>query len=146
MMHNMWETFKHLSAAEAKEALDVAEGPLRVLGESRGVIFPQEVNAAIAKSKILGAVVELPEIPPEFEMRRWNMQSTMDLSHEVVQQLHADRIAAAAQAEQERDVAAADKAEELRKDKLRFDECLASSVHDDATYKIAYMCKCGGYI
>jgi hypothetical protein len=99
MMHNMWETFQHLSAAEAKDALDIAEGPLRVVGESRGVIFPLEVNAAIASSDILGAVVELPEVPPDYQMRRWNMQSTMDLSHAEVQQLHADRIVAAAQAE-----------------------------------------------
>ena len=144
LMHNMWETFQHLITAEAKEALAVAEGPLRVLGESRGVIFPLEVNAAIESSEILGAVVELPEVPPEFDLRRWNMQSTMDLSHEVVQQLHADRIAAVAQAEHERNVAAADKAEQLRRDKLRFDECVSSSVHEEASYKTTYMCKCGG--
>lgn len=68
----------------------------------------------------------------------------MDLSHAEVQQLHADRIAAAAQAEHVRVVAAADKAEEQRRDKLRFDECLASSVYDDATVKTTYNCKCGG--
>lgn len=144
MMHNMWETFQHLSAAEATEALAVAEGPLRVLGESRGVIYPLEVNAAILSSEILGDVVELPEVPPDFDLRRWNMQSTMDLSHAQVQQLHADHITAAAQAEHERAIAAADKAEEQRRDKLRFDECLASSVYDDATVKTTYRCKCGG--
>ena len=82
MMHNMWATFPKLTDAEAKEAVRIAEGPLRDIGEQRGVIWAKQVLAAIEASPILDPVVQLPEIPDDFEMRRWNMQSTMDLSHE----------------------------------------------------------------
>jgi hypothetical protein len=144
IMHNMWATFEHLSQAEAEAALEVAEGPLRDLAERRGLVYPIEVNAAITQSEILSAVIDLPEVSPDFDMRRWNMQSTMDLSHAEVQQLHADRIAAAAQAEQERVLVATDKAECARRDKLRFDECVSSSATDERTYKTTWRCKCGG--
>jgi hypothetical protein len=117
---------------------------LRVISEQRGVIWPKEVMAAIAADPTLGPVIDLPDVPDDWEMRRWNMQSTMDLSHEQVQALHDARIAAAVQAEQEKRVAAADKAEVARRDKLRFDECCVSRVTNDQTYKTTYICKCGG--
>ena len=144
MMHNMWTTFKSLSEAEAKAALAIAEGPLRAIGEQRGVIWPKEVLAKIAEDPTLGPVIELPDIPADWEMRRWNMQATMDLSHEQVQALHDARIAAADNVERERVIAASDKAELARRDKLRYDECCMSRVQNEQTYKTTCSCKCGG--
>jgi hypothetical protein len=144
MMHNMWTTFGSLTEAEGKAALAIAEGPLRAIGEQRGVIWPKEVLAAIEADPTLGPVIQLPDIPEDFELRRWNMQSTMDLSHDEVQALHDARIAAAAVEQQEQAVADADAEEIRRKATLRFQECELSHVVDATTHKITHKCKCGG--
>jgi len=144
MMHNMWSTFKELSEAEAREALQIAEGPLRQIADRRGVIWEEEVVCAIQESEVLGPVIELPQIPEHSEMKRWNMQSTMDLSHNEVQQLHDARIAAAESAQRAQAAADADADESKRRLLLRFAECEQSRDVEAVTGKITYKCKCGG--
>ena len=144
MMHNMWSTFKHLSEAEAREALQIAEGPVRQIGERRGIIWAEEIMAAIQESDLLGPVVELPEIPEHSELKRWNMQSTMDLSHDEVQRLHDARIAAAATAQRVQAAADADEVESKRRLTLRFTECEQSRDVEAVTGKVTHKCKCGG--
>ena len=144
MMHNMWTTFQKLTEAEAREALRIAEGPLREIGEQRGVIWPKEILRCIQESPILDPVVQLPDIPDDFEMRRWNMQSTMDLSHNQVQALHDERIAAAALAQRAQAIANDETNEVQRRTMLRYRECEESHVVDEATQKRTHLCKCGG--
>jgi hypothetical protein len=144
MMHNMWSTFKELSEAEAREALRIAEGPLREISEQRGLIWAEEVVSAIQESDVLGPVIELPQIPEHSELKRWNMQSTMDLSHDEVQQLHDARIAAAENAQRVQAAADADAEESKRRLFLRFAECEQSRDVEAVTGKITIKCKCGG--
>jgi hypothetical protein len=144
MMHNMWSTFKHLSEAEGREALRIAEGPLRQIGERRGVIWAEEIMAAIEESEVLGPVIELPQIPEHSELKRWNMQSTMDLSNDEVQKLHDARLAAAAAAQRVQAAANADEEEKKRRLTLRFTECEQSRDVEAVTGKVTHKCKCGG--
>ena len=144
MMYNMWSTFRELSEAEAREALRIAEGPLRQISERRGVIWAEEVVSAIQESVVLGPVIELPEIPEHSELKRWNMQSTMDLSHNEVQELHDARIAAAESAQRAQAAADADADEFKRRLLLRFAECEQSRDVEAVTGKITVKCKCGG--
>jgi hypothetical protein len=144
MMYNMWSTFKELSEAEAREALRTAEGPLRQISERRGVIWAEEVVSAIQESVVLGPVLELPLIPEHSELKRWNVQSTMDLSHNEVQELHDARIAAAESAQRAQAAANADADESERRLFLRFAECEQSRDVEAVTGKITFKCKCGG--
>jgi hypothetical protein len=140
----MWSTFKHLSETEAREALRIAEGPVRQIGERRGIIWAEEIMAAIQESDVLGPVIELPQIPEHSELKRWNMQSTMDLSHDEVQRLHDARIAAAAAAQRVQAAADADEMESKRRLTLRFTECEQSRDIEAVTGKVTHKCKCGG--
>jgi hypothetical protein len=143
MMNNMWNQFKLLSKVEADEVINISQTSIRTITEQRGIVYPRECMDHLQASEILNETIEFPEIRENFEDLAWGRQLTVDLSHSYISQVVRHRAERAAQAAIDRREEDLTKAENQRRDVLRFNHC-SESQRILQNQNTEHRCKCGG--
>jgi hypothetical protein len=144
MFKNMWDGFADLSTVEAQEVIRISETSVRELTNLNGIVYPLQCQEALEASELLNETIDFPEVRQNFEDLAWNRQLSIDLSHSHVARLVEERsqsVAIAAQVRMEEEVA---KAEQTRRDNLRYDHCVSGETMNAEKRTIQHSCKCGG--
>jgi hypothetical protein len=144
MFKNMWDGFADLSTVEAQEVIRISETSVRELTNLHGIVYPGQCQEALEASELLNETIDFPEVRQNFEDLAWNRQLSIDLSHSHVARLVEERsqsVAIATQVRIEEEVA---KAEQTRRDNLRYDHCVSGETMNAVKRTIQHSCKCGG--